>query len=104
MTFQKKRAFHIGGASCLMLSAIGGGAMAQNAAPAPSSSTALPEITETAPRVAQQPRRPRKRVVSVQRRETPVAEPQSEAQILAGKNDKLDQVRQNIVAPIGANS
>jgi len=50
MTFQKKRAFHIGGASWLLLCAAGNGAMAQNAAPAPSSTTALPEITVTAPR------------------------------------------------------
>lgn len=48
MTFDKKRALHIGGASWLFLCAIGNSAMAEDAA-APSSSTQLPEITVTAP-------------------------------------------------------
>ena len=48
MTFKKKRAFHFGGASWLLLCAMGDGAMAQDAA-APPSSTQLPEITVTAP-------------------------------------------------------
>ena len=42
MTFLKKRAFHFGGASGLLLCAMADGAMAQGA-------TALPEITVTAP-------------------------------------------------------
>ncbi len=48
MTFHKRRALHIGGASWLFLCAIGSGALAEDAA-APSSSTQLPEITVTAP-------------------------------------------------------
>src|SRR5881394_2138305 len=48
MTFKRRRAFHIGGASWLILCAMGNGAMAQDAA-APSASTPLPEITVTAP-------------------------------------------------------
>jgi iron complex outermembrane recepter protein len=48
MTFNKRRAFHIGGASWLLLCAVGNPAMAQDAA-APSASTQLPEITVTAP-------------------------------------------------------
>jgi iron complex outermembrane receptor protein len=47
MTFKKKRAFHVGGASWLLLCAVGNQAMAQGAAPP--SSTQLPEITVTAP-------------------------------------------------------
>jgi len=43
-------------------------------------------------------------VVTVQRRETPVAEPQTATQVLAGQNEKLDEVRQTIVAPVGANA
>src|SRR5260370_12865083 len=104
MTFQRRRAFHRGGASALLLCAIGNSAIAEDAAPAPSASTQLPEITVVAPRISQQPRRPKTRVVTGQRRETPAAPPQSEAQILAGKNDKLDQARLSIVAPAGANS
>jgi iron complex outermembrane recepter protein len=48
MTFLTRRAFHLGGASWLLLSAIGSGALAQGAA-APPSTTQLPEITVTAP-------------------------------------------------------
>ena len=48
MGFQKRRTFHLGGASWLLLCAAAGGAMAQDAAKPPSS-TQLPEITVTAP-------------------------------------------------------
>jgi iron complex outermembrane recepter protein len=48
MTSKKKRAFHFGGASGLLLCAMADGALAQNAA-APAASTQLPEITVTAP-------------------------------------------------------
>src|SRR5437660_6862601 len=48
MTFKKKRVFHVGGASWLLLCAMGNGATAQDAA-TPPSSTQLPEITVTAP-------------------------------------------------------
>src|SRR5258705_2460048 len=48
MRFQKRRVFHLGGASWLLLCAAAGGAMAQDAA-TPPSSTQLPEITVTAP-------------------------------------------------------
>ena len=46
MTFKKKRAFHFGGASWLLLCAVADGAQAQTT---PSASTPLPEITVTAP-------------------------------------------------------
>jgi iron complex outermembrane receptor protein len=48
MIFKKKRAFHFGGASWLMLCAMADGALAQDSA-APPAATALPEITVTAP-------------------------------------------------------
>src|SRR3954449_1572130 len=48
MTSKKKRAFHFGGASGLLLCAMADGALAQDAA-APAASTQLPEITVTAP-------------------------------------------------------
>lgn len=48
MTIHKRRAFHLGGASWLILCAVGSHALAEDAA-APSSSTQLPEITVTAP-------------------------------------------------------
>ena len=90
--------------SASLLLGLGNPAMSQTAAPAAGGATKLPEITVNAPRVSQQPRHPRKRVLTGQRREAPAAPPQTETQIVAGKNDKLDEARQNIVAPIGANS
>ncbi len=41
--------------------------------------------------------------MTTQRGEAPAPLPEPE-QVLAGKNDKFDEVRQNIVAPIGAAS
>jgi outer membrane receptor protein involved in Fe transport len=90
--------------SASLLLGLGGNAMSQTAAPADSGSTALPQIEVTAPRRAQPPRRPKTRVITAERRETPAAPPQTEAQVVAGKNDKFDEARQNIVAPIGAAS
>jgi iron complex outermembrane recepter protein len=59
MTFPRKRAFHVSGASWLILCGLGSSAMAQDAA-APSGATQLPEITVTAPSpiVRRQPVRP----------------------------------------------
>lgn len=48
MTIQRRRAFHLSGASWLLLCAMGNGASAQDATPSPPS-TQLPEITVTAP-------------------------------------------------------
>jgi outer membrane receptor protein involved in Fe transport len=75
-------------------------------APAPANNgvTALPKIEVVAPRRAQPPRRPKTRVITAQRRAEPAAPPQTEAQAIAGKNDKLDEARRAIVAPVGANS
>src|SRR5713226_1544619 len=91
--------------SASLLLGLGGAAMSQTAAPAGGGSTALPKIEVIEPRRAQPPRRPRTRVTTGQRRETPAAPPPpTEAQVVTGKNDKFDEVRQNIVAPIGATS
>jgi outer membrane receptor protein involved in Fe transport len=87
--------------SASLLLGLGGTAMSQTAAPADSGTTALPRIEVTAPRRAQPPRQPRTRVTTGQRRETPAAPPQTEAQVVAGKNDKFDEARRNILAPIG---
>jgi iron complex outermembrane recepter protein len=82
MTFHRTRAFYASGASCLILCALGNGAIAQNAA-APSSSTLLPQVTVTAPspivrrQIVQSPA-PRRvaRAAPGQRRErAPQAEP-----------------------------
>ena len=73
-------------------------------APAETGVTALPEIEVVAPRRAQPPRPPKTRVVTGQRRETPAVPPQTEAQAVAGQNEKFDDARRSIVAPVGANS
>ena len=62
-------------------------------------------ITVVAPHRVQPPRRPKVRVVTGQRRETPAAPPPpTEAQVVAGQNTKFDEARHIIVAPIGATS
>ena len=91
------------GAASLMLCG-GGTALSQTPAPAGNAVTVLPQIEVIAPRRVQPPRRPKTRVVTGQRRETPAAPPQTEAQVVAGQNTKFDEARQNIVAPVGANS
>jgi outer membrane receptor protein involved in Fe transport len=90
--------------SASLLLGLGGTAMSQTAAPAGSGTTALPQIEVVAPRRAQPPRRPKTRVTTGQRREAPAAPPQTEAQVVAGRNEKFDEARRNIVAPIGATS
>src|SRR5439155_25165071 len=50
-------------------------------------------------------RRPKVRVVTGKRRETPAAPPpQTPEQVVAGQNEKLDEARRTIDSPIGANS
>jgi outer membrane receptor protein involved in Fe transport len=103
MSLFAKRAWAGSGAASLLLCSLGG-AQSQTAAPAGSGTTALPSIEVVAPRRAQPPRRPKVRVTTGQRRETPAEPPPSEAQVVAGKNATFDTARQAIVAPIGATS
>jgi outer membrane receptor protein involved in Fe transport len=92
-------------AATLLLCGLCSPAHAQAPAPAGNGTTALPEIEVTAPKRVQPPRRPRTRVVSDKRRETPPTAPrQTEAQVVAGNNDKLDEARRALVAPTGAGS
>jgi outer membrane receptor protein involved in Fe transport len=90
--------------SAPLLFGLSGTALSQTAAPAGNGTTALPQIEVIAPRRAQPPRRPRTRVTSGQRRETPAAPPQTEAQVVAGQNTKFDEARHTILAPTGANA
>src|SRR6202165_4680660 len=90
--------------SASLLLGLGGAAMSQTATPAGGGTTALPKIEVVAPPRAQPTRRPRARVTTSVRRETPAAPPQTEAQVVAGKNEKFDEARRNILAPGGANS
>jgi outer membrane receptor protein involved in Fe transport len=93
-----------GAASLLLLYGLGGAAQAQTPAPAGSATTALPEIDVVAPRRVQPPRRPKTRVTTGKPRQTPAEAPQTEAQVVAGQNTKLDDARAKILAPVGANS
>jgi outer membrane receptor protein involved in Fe transport len=101
MVLSLKGTFLLSGSASLLLG-LGGTALSQTSAPAGNGTTALPQIEVTAPRRAQPPRRARTRVTTGQRRETPAAPPQTEAQVIAGKNEKFDEARRNILAPIGA--
>jgi outer membrane receptor protein involved in Fe transport len=93
-----------GAASLMLLYGLGGSAQAQVAAAA-NSTTALPEIEVIAPKRAEPPRRPKTRVTTGKPRQTPAASPpQTEAQVVAGKNEKFDEARRTILAPVGANS
>src|SRR5471032_2588987 len=73
-------------------------------AAAANGTTVLPEIDVTAPRPPQTPRRPKTRVTTDERRNTPVAPRQTQTQIIAGQNEKFDEARRAIVAPTGAGS
>jgi hypothetical protein len=84
--------------SASLLFGLGGTAMSQTSAPGGSGTTALPKIEVVAPRRVQPPRRPRTRVTTGQRRETPAAPPQTEAQVVAGKNEQFDEARRHILA------
>ena len=113
MSFTEARKnFFLSGPALLLLG-LGETALAQNAAPAETGQTSapantgvteLPAIEVVAPRRAQPPRRPRTRVTAGQRRETPAAASQTEAQIVAGRNETLDNASRNIVAPTGASA
>jgi outer membrane receptor protein involved in Fe transport len=103
MTLSAKTTLLLSSSASLLLG-LGGPALSQTAAPASGGTTALPKIEVVAPRRAQPPRRPKTRVTTGVRRETPAASPQTEAQVVAGKNEKFDEARRNIVAPIGAGS
>jgi outer membrane receptor protein involved in Fe transport len=110
----------VSGAASLILCSLGGPALSQSPAtpatpapaqapapaPAPAANgvTALPEVDVTAPHLRQIPRRPKTRVTSGEHRTPPTAPPQTEAQVLAGENDKFDQARRSLVAPTGANA
>src|ERR1700730_14378855 len=92
-----------GAASLMLLYGLGGPARAQAVAAA-SGTTALPEIAVVAPKRVQPPRRPKTRVTTGKPRQTPAEAPQTEAQVVAGQNTKLDDARAKILAPVGANS
>jgi outer membrane receptor protein involved in Fe transport len=101
MAFSVKGTLLLSSSASLLLG-LGGTALAQTPAPAGSGTTVLPGIEVVAPRRVQPPRRPRARVTTGQRRETPATAPQTEAQVVAGKNEKFDEARRSILAPLGA--
>jgi outer membrane receptor protein involved in Fe transport len=103
MAFSAKTTVLLSSSASLLLGFCGT-AWSQTSAAAGNGPTVLPSIEVVAPRRAQPPRRPRTLVTSGQRRETPATPPQTAAQVIAGKNDKFDEARRNILAPVGATS
>jgi outer membrane receptor protein involved in Fe transport len=104
MAIFSKHALAGSSAASLLLWGLSGTAQSQTAAPVGSGTTALPSIEVVAPRRVQPPRRPRTRVTTGVRRETPAEPPPTEAQVVAGKNTAFDQARQTIYAPAGSSS
>lgn len=92
--------------SASLLLGLGGTAMAQSTEPA-AGVTKLPGITVVAPRVSQQPRRPKTRATNAQRRETPAAPAApTPGQVEAAANSQVvqqtqnfDQRRDNVLLP-----
>jgi outer membrane receptor protein involved in Fe transport len=102
MAFSVKGTLLLSSSASLLLG-LGGTSLAQTPAPAGTGTTTLPKIEVTAPQRAQPTRRPRARVATGKRRETPATPPpQTEAQVVAGRNEKFDEARRNILAPLGA--
>jgi outer membrane receptor protein involved in Fe transport len=103
MSFHPKRALLLGSSALIGLGCLSGTAMSQTAA----ASTELPAVTVDAPTRAQPVRRPRPRVATSARRDTPARSQQtvalSPAQVVAAKNESLDAARNHINAPAGAN-
>src|SRR5260370_12870298 len=99
MTLSVKSTFLLSSSASLLLG-LGGTAMSQTAAPTASGTTGLPRIEVVEPRRVQPTRRPKARVTTPKRRETPAAPPQTQAQGVAGQNTKFHAARHTIFAPI----
>jgi outer membrane receptor protein involved in Fe transport len=102
MTLSVKNKLLLSASASLML-ALCGTAWSQTAPPAEGGApSALPPVEVTAPKSAQPPKRAKKRVATTRVRQTPATPPpQTEAQVVAGKNEKFDEARSNILAPLG---
>jgi outer membrane receptor protein involved in Fe transport len=79
-------------------------AQTQTQPPPASDANQLPSVTVAAPYQSPVRQRPKTRVVTTQRSTAPHTAPPTEQQVVAGKNDKLDEARQAILSPIGANA
>ncbi|WJR80093.1 TonB-dependent receptor [Bradyrhizobium sp. NP1] len=105
MSVSRKTALAASGFTALVLGYCGHDALAQTPPSSSGETTKLPSIEVVAPKRVQPPRKPRARVVTGVRRESPTPPPrQTEEQIVAGKNDKFDEARHTILAPLGASS
>jgi outer membrane receptor protein involved in Fe transport len=114
MSGLNKRLLAASSVASLLLFSLSGQAHSQTTAPSANTPTALPEVDVTAPKRAQAPK-PRsrtrvttnassKRRVTATRLGAPQQPQQTPEQVVAGKNDQLDQVRSNLYAPTGAGS
>ena len=105
MKFCARRTLLLSSSASLLLG-LSHPAHSQTLAAADTNTTTLPGVEVIAPQRAQPTRRPKTRVTTGKPRPTPAAAPppQTEAQIVAGENTKFDETRQNIFAPVGANT
>jgi outer membrane receptor protein involved in Fe transport len=104
MKFRARSTLLLSSSASLLLG-LGCPAHTQTLAAVDSSATTLPGVEVIAPHRTQPAPRPKTRVTTGKPRQTPAAAPpQTEAQIVAGQNEKFDEARKNTLAPIGANT
>jgi outer membrane receptor protein involved in Fe transport len=105
MKFCARRTLLLSSSASLLLG-LSHPAHSQTLAAADTNTTTLPGVEVIAPQRTQPAQRPKTRVTTGKPRQTPAAAPppQTEAQIVAGENTKFDETRQNIFAPVGANT
>ncbi len=75
---------------------------APSTVPSAGGGTTLPSLEIDAPHRTERPRKPKVRVANGRRRDAPEAPPEPPTEILAGKNDKFDSARQDLIPPGGA--
>src|ERR1700724_360132 len=101
MAFSVKGTLLLASSASLLLG-LGGTALAQTPASTGTGTTVLPGIEVVAPRRVQPPRRPRARATTRQRAAPPATPPKTEAQVVAGRNEKFDEALRSFRAPLGA--
>jgi outer membrane receptor protein involved in Fe transport len=110
-----KRLLAASSVASLLLYSLSGPAHSQTPAPSANKPTALPEVNVAAPKRAEAPRTPRKRVATTtgNHRTPPTRSTTSSSQqqpqqtpeqVVAGKNNQLDDARRAMLAPTGAGS
>lgn len=103
MSFSIRRTFLVLSSASPLLCGVADIAAAQTASSPGSGTTSLPAIEVDAPKRVQPVRKPRARIATSTRRDTPARPPQTATQSVAAKNESFDIARNHINAPAGAN-